>query len=100
VIFVLDQQLPATPADWFVERGFEATHVRDLGMRTAPDTEVWRYAVAHDATVVTKDKDLRGPRVLWLRLGNATNRVLRSHLDRVWSDVLKWLATDEPIVEA
>jgi predicted nuclease of predicted toxin-antitoxin system len=40
------------------------------------------------------------PRVLWLRLGNATNRVLRSHLDRVWPDVLKWLATDEPIVEA
>jgi len=45
VKFVVDQQLPATLACWFEERGFEAVHVRDLGMRDAPDRAIWRYAV-------------------------------------------------------
>lgn len=107
MIFVIDQQLPATLAEWFEQRGHEAIHVRDVGLRDASDTAVWRYALAHDAIVVTKDKDFatrreqtHGPTVLWLRIGNATNKALRAHLDAVWPDVLRWLEDGEPIVEA
>jgi predicted nuclease of predicted toxin-antitoxin system len=107
VFFVLDQQLPATLADWFIAKGLEAIHVRDLGMRDAPDTAIWNYALVHDGLVVTKAKDfavrrlqMRGPRVLWLKLGNTTNAVLRAHPDRVWPDVLGWLETGESVVEA
>ena len=107
MIFVIDQQLPATLARWFEERGFEAVHVRDIGMRAAPDTEIWRYAVERQAVVVTKDEDFAtrrarsdGPQILWLRVGNATNRALSAHLDAVWTDVIRWLEAGEPIVEA
>jgi predicted nuclease of predicted toxin-antitoxin system len=40
VIFVVDQQLPATLASWFEDKGFEAVHVRDIGMRASPDSEI------------------------------------------------------------
>ena len=105
--FVIDQQLPATLARWFEDRGFEAVHVRDLGMRAAPDPAIWRYAVEHAACVVTKDEDFAirraqtsGPQILWLRVGNATNRVLRAHLDALWPDVVRCLENGEPVVEA
>jgi len=57
--------------------------------------------------VVTKDEDFAtrrprndGPQILWLRLGNTTNRTLRAHLEVVWPDVVRWLEAGEPIVEA
>ncbi len=70
-------------------------HVRDLGMKSAPDTEVWNYARSNGFTIVSKDSDfhqrslLHGfpPKVIWVRLGNCTTAavatVLREHLDDV-----------------
>jgi predicted nuclease of predicted toxin-antitoxin system len=56
------------------------THVRNLGMATAADTEIWRYAAEHGFTVVTKDADFLQrsltlgfpPKVVWLRIGNCS----------------------------
>lgn len=105
--FVIDQQLPAALGGWFEAKGFEAVHVRDLGMREASDRTIWQYALDQAAVIVTKDEDFalmrgrrEGPQVLWLRIGNATNRVLRAHLDKVWPDVKLWLEDGEAIVEA
>ena len=105
--FVIDQQLPATLASWFEKRGFEAVHVRDIGMRAAADAEIWRYALSHGAVVVTKDEDFAtrrsrtdGPQILWLRIGNATNRHLLGRLEVVWPEAIRWLEAGEPIVEA
>ncbi len=107
MIFLIDQQLPATLADWFAGRGFEAVHVRDLGMAGAADPDIWRRALQLGAVIVTKDEDFAamrgrggGPQILWLRIGNATNRVLRAHLEVVWSDALRWLEAGEAVVEA
>jgi predicted nuclease of predicted toxin-antitoxin system len=107
VNFVIDQQLPATLATWFETKGFAAIHVRDVGMRAASDTEIWRFALERGAIVVTKDEDFAarrtrtdGPQILWLRIGNATNRALRAHLDAVWPQARRWLEAGEAIVEA
>ena len=77
-------------------------------MREASDAAIWRYAAEHGAIIVTKDEDFAimrteaddGPQVLWLRIGNATNRVLRAHLDGTWPEILQWLEAGESIVEA
>ena len=67
-------------------------HVRDVGMATAPDPDVWQYAAANGFAVVSKDTDfqqralLHGhpPKVIWVRLGNcataAVGALLRSKL--------------------
>jgi predicted nuclease of predicted toxin-antitoxin system len=55
-------------------------HVHNLGMDTASDTEIWNYAREHGFTIVSKDSDFHRrslmlgapPRVIWLRLGNAS----------------------------
>lgn len=58
----------------------ECTHVSDLGMDRASDTEVWTYAGEHGFTIVTKDADFHQrsllfgapPKVVWLRIGNCS----------------------------
>jgi len=58
----------------------ECTHVHELGMDTASDTDVWRYAAEHGYTIVSKDADFHQrsllfggpPKVVWLRVGNCT----------------------------
>ncbi|MCI0356548.1 MAG: DUF5615 family PIN-like protein [Acidobacteria bacterium] len=68
-----------------------AQHLRDLGMGSASDTDVWQHARAHGYMIVTKDSDLhqrslllgQPPKVIWLRVGNCPTesivRLLRSH---------------------
>jgi predicted nuclease of predicted toxin-antitoxin system len=58
----------------------ECVHVHPLGLDTASDTEVWRYAAEHGYTVVSKDADFHSrsllfgapPKVVWLRIGNCS----------------------------
>lgn len=58
----------------------ECAHVHDLGMGTALDTEVWRYAAEYGYTIISKDADFyqrsllfgAPPKIVWLRIGNCT----------------------------
>lgn len=55
-----------------------SAHVRDLGLRSAPDEDIWRRAAADGFIIVTKDDDFRQrsflygfpPKVIWLHVGN------------------------------
>jgi predicted nuclease of predicted toxin-antitoxin system len=59
-----------------------------LGLDCASDLEIWEYARAQGFGIVTKDADfeelslLKGapPKVIWLRLGNATNQEVQKVL--------------------
>lgn len=83
--FLVDAQLPPALAHWLREAGHEAQAVRDIGLRDAPDTIIWQHARATRAIIVTKDEDFArrvqqnstDPVILWLRIGNTTNRALR-----------------------
>ncbi len=56
------------------------SHVHDLGMDRASDTEVWNYAAEHGYTIVSKDADFHQrslllgapPKVVWVRRGNCS----------------------------
>jgi predicted nuclease of predicted toxin-antitoxin system len=56
-----------------------SAHVRDVGLRTATDDEIWNYSKANDFTIISKDTDFRErsfvrgapPKVIWLDVGNA-----------------------------
>ena len=86
--FLVDAQLPPALAHWLREAGHEAQAVRDIGLRDASDTIIWQHACATRAIIVTKDEDFArrvqqtssDPVILWLRIGNTTNRALRSWL--------------------
>ena len=36
-----------------------SAHVRDVGLRTATDDEIWNYSKVNDFTIVSKDTDFR-----------------------------------------
>ena len=102
---LVDAQLPPALCEWFTERGFPATHVRDtLGGQT-PDREIAAYVEAHELVLVTKDDDflLRHPpvrsRPIWLRCGNISNRGLRLWLDPLWPAIKARLLERERVIE-
>ena len=80
----------------------ECQHVRDIGLMTAPDTDVWEYALRNDLAIVTKDSDfrhrssLRGypPKVIWIALGNCSTRTVEDLLRQRVAEVAEFLADE------
>lgn len=93
--FLLDQMLPARLCDALADDLGEMLYVRALGLAEASDADVFAYAREHDMTIVTKDADFQAllavhgppPRVVWLRIGNATTAdvetALREHTEAI-----------------
>lgn len=55
--FFLDENLPWSLAKNITALGFQAEHVRMVGLRGAEDKEIAAYAKKHQAVLITKDKE-------------------------------------------
>ncbi len=104
--FVVDAQLLPTLAAWLREKGHDAVAMRESGLREADDPAIWSYALGCSAIVVTKDEDFAllaaaGPsaRMLWVRIGNAVNRVLLARFERAWPEIITHLEEGAQLVE-
>jgi len=104
----VDAQLPPALAGWLRdEHHVDAHHVQDLDLRAASDRQIFSAAAEAGAVVMTKDSDFvllvqqRGapPQVVWLRLGNTSNRDLRRIVLAAWPDAAALLSGGEPLVE-
>jgi predicted nuclease of predicted toxin-antitoxin system len=107
VRFLIDAQLPPALKDLFIEAGYDAAHVAEVGMLTESDARIGAYAAEAGMIIATKDEDFvttrrlspRAPRVVWIRIGNATSRVLRTTMEPLMPETLSALAAGEGIVE-
>ena len=105
--FLVDTQLPAALARWLRERGHQAEHVLEIGLAQSKDIMVWRYAQEHGAAIITKDEDFAewvrrgraGPLVVWLRIGNSTNRVLLVWMEPLLPLIVQKLEQNNRLVE-
>lgn len=73
----------------------QSTHVRNVGLKTSPDSDVWQYAIENGFVIVSKDADLHDrsllygfpPKVIWIRLGNCSTTdvetLIRNEIDRI-----------------
>jgi len=104
----IDAQLSPAVARWLTAHfAIEATPVRDLGLRDATDTEIFRAAREADVVVLTKDADfpyllsLHGPppRVLWLTCGNTSNERLQAILTGALPEAMALLEAGEALVQ-
>ena len=67
-----------------------STHVREIGLRSGSDEQIWDFARKHGFTVVSKDTDFRErgfvegfpPKVVWLDVGNADTGQIEALLRR------------------
>ena len=74
----------------------DSRHVRDGGRASASDDEVWSYARDNDYAIVSKDSDFhqrsflleRGPKVIWIQIGNSSTAQLGEVLRRHQDDIL------------
>ncbi len=104
---LMDAQLPPGLARWLVARGFPAAPVRELGLRDSDDGSIRNFATKGNWAVVTKDEDFAirclndpaSPSVVWLRIGNCTNRVLYAWLEPMLPDIKARLAAGEKLIE-
>ena len=105
--FLIDAQLPPALARWLEDHGQIAEHVADLDMAAADDQEIWDYATANGAVIISKDEDFAnrrilmrdGPAIVWIRRGNTTRRELLQWFEPLLPDVLDALGRGEPIIE-
>lgn len=107
MIFLVDAQLPLALARWLTLQGHTAQHVDDIGLREAEDVEIWNQALSMGAIIITKDEDFAertarttsGPVILWLRVGNATNRALMQWLIPRWAQITTLLDAGNRLIE-
>jgi predicted nuclease of predicted toxin-antitoxin system len=72
-----------------------SAHVRDVGLASAPDPDVWAYAAANGFVIVSKDADFQyrallyghPPKVIWMRLGNCTTAAVATLLRSRLADI-------------
>jgi predicted nuclease of predicted toxin-antitoxin system len=107
VKFLVDAQLPPALAHWLRASGHEAHHIEDVGLRNAGDHAIWTHAMETASIILTKDEDFAEraarttatPIIVWLRVGNATNRTLQAWLASRLPDILRLLDDGHRLVE-
>lgn len=105
--FLIDAQLPPALVLWLRATGHEAEHVRDVGLLKADDEAVWKHALETQAIIITKDEDFAAksarttpaPIIVWLRIGNAANRVLQPWLEQKFPAILDLIKAGNKLIE-
>lgn len=105
--FLVDQQLPPALARWLTTRGHTAEHVSDVHLGKASDGEVWAYALAHSAVLVTKDEDFAllhqsggpAPAVVWVRIGNTSRTALLAWMEPLLEEVVVAVESGDRLIE-
>lgn len=103
--FLVDAQLPDKLCGWLEGQGYEAGYVGSLLPGEMPDRQIAAYAAEHGLVLISKDEDfvMRYPPVdyslIWLRIGNASNRTLVAWLGPRFPRILAALEQGERLIE-
>ena len=104
----LDAQLPPAIAPWIASTfGVECEHVRETELAQAEDLKIFQTVRIAGHVIVSKDEDFSDlvtrlgppPQILWLRVGNLTNRALQEYFAAAMLQALELLEAGEPLVE-
>jgi predicted nuclease of predicted toxin-antitoxin system len=105
---LIDAQISPHLVPWIAKQfGIEVHAVRDLGLKTAKDQEIFSAARKAKAIVMTKDSDFLilleqhgpPPQILWITCGNTSNERLEEILQMNFKQALQWLKAGEKLVE-
>jgi predicted nuclease of predicted toxin-antitoxin system len=106
--WLVDAHLPPSLCKWLQTKGGVAVHLGalDNGLRL-PDEFIWAYAKENQFVIITKDNDffdraiLKGspPQVIFIKVGNCSNKTLFTTLDRFWLHIQNALAQGGALVE-
>lgn len=98
---LFDENLSPSLAAAFQGEYAGSTHVHLVGLGSASDDQVWRYARDNGFTIVTKDADYHErslisgypPKVVWVRRGNVSTAQIETAL-REYREAIERLEAD------
>jgi predicted nuclease of predicted toxin-antitoxin system len=107
VRFLVDAQLPPALVALLVEHGHVAEHVTDIGPGDARDSDLWRYALEHEAVIVTKDEGFadmvaiasNSPSVVWVRVGNTRRALLVAWFEPLSEQIVTMVESGDRLIE-
>jgi len=107
VRFLVDAQLPPVLAEILRGHDHIAEHVTDVGPGNMSDRSLWRYALVHDAAIVTKDEDFSvmstvtesGPPIVWIRVGNTRRAALLAWFEPLIPQITSALESGDRVIE-
>ena len=96
--FLFDQNLSYRLVTDLKDLYPNSSHIRDIGMEEADDSDIWDYATQNDYVIVSKDSDFHQksflyghpPKVIWLRLGNCSTNTIVSLLRTQYDAILRF----------
>lgn len=105
--FLVDAQLPPALARALIASGHASQHAANVNLLQATDDATWQYALANRLAIITKDETFvirrlcepAGPQIVWLRVGNCSNRELLTWFMPLLSDITARLQQGEVIIE-
>jgi predicted nuclease of predicted toxin-antitoxin system len=105
--FLIDNQLPESLAAYLCTQGHDAQHVSSVGLATATDREICKYAGERTLVIVTKDEDfsrqviLPGTtiQVVWVRLGNCRKSILLAAFKSLLPSIIAAIESGDRLIE-
>ncbi len=105
--FLIDNQLPKALATYLCTKEHDAQHVLDVGLASAKDGEICKYAAEHTSVIVTKDEDFSrraiqpgaAIQVVWVRLGNCRKATLLTAFDSLLPSIVAALEAGDRLIE-
>lgn len=105
--FLIDAQLPPALASLLNQHGHLAEHVNDIGPSDAPDRSLLRYAIDHEAVLVSKDEDFADMLVVgvdllalvWVRVGNTRRAALLAWFEPRIDQIVSMIEAGNRVIE-
>jgi predicted nuclease of predicted toxin-antitoxin system len=102
VKLLFDENLSHKLAELLADIFPDSTHVRNVGLKSADDPEVWRFAVENGFLIVSKDADMHDrsllfgfpPKVIWIRLGNCSTAQVEELVRREQETIFSFIEDD------
>ena len=99
---LFDENLSHKLAERLSDHFPDSTHVRDIGLKSADDPDVWQFAVENRFIIVSKDSDMHDrslvfgfpPKVIWIRLGNCSTRQVEALIRQELETVERFIEND------
>ena len=104
----LDANCRPEMAIWVAQHfGIETIAIRDAGLRSAKDREIFIAAKQADVVLITKDSDFAEliqrfgapPKVIWLRCGNTSNERLKQIFQHKLAETIALIEGGAALVE-
>jgi len=99
VKLLFDENLSHKLAERLADLFPDSTHVRNVGLKSSDDPEVWDFAAKNGLVIVSKDEDMHDrsllfgfpPKVVWIRLGNCSTQHVENLVRRELNVITKFL---------